>query len=216
MEIDELNKLFKSFCAKGDEVRPVLNNPFVQELDGRDAICATEGHALIIKKNAFGYESIAAVRSNKPDVSLAIPKDECVHEITYDMVNSALGRVPTSNTEYVECPNCDGFGKVEWNCVDINGKSHANNFQCPWCYGRGVIKHSCERHLSDNYFISIDGIPLQLKFTQLLCNALKCLGTFKCVGCGAHTLKLENEDYIMMLSGIWASEDLGTRLIKVL
>lgn len=201
MENSDLRDFFLKFCSK-DEIRPVLQEPFIQKVHCQDAVCATDAHVLLVKRIWDGKE-VTVAQSDTPKIEPVIPTEECNHRFDPNKLNDALSKVPTVPYKTIECEYCGGSGVVGWYYKDKDGEEFIKDFDCPHCDGEGEYKVSGVSY-KPFWFVNIGDVIISTRYAELLKTAVGQLGDFAYVAIPEkHILKLENKDYIMVFMGVW-------------
>ena len=144
-------------------------------------VCATNGYSLIrVKANVLSGEYAP---TDKMD--LLIPEDNCDYLITDKDIEEAFAGVPHEEeirkiSDEVECPECGGYGVVDWEYTDRKGNFYNYEHDCPVCKGRGSIGGETEktgRMIPDRYAsIGVGNNCLKAEEVQILLDAMKLIG----------------------------------------
>lgn len=171
-------ELLDLFIDANNDLRPMYAKPYLK--DGY--VHATNGYRLIrIKAESLNGEYEPTDKMNLP-----IPNDNCDYLITDKDIEKALASVPHEVEvikigEDVECSECAGSGKVDWEYTDNNGKMYEYEYDCPVCGGTGYAEEAQEKKTGKmipcwtasigvgNSFIRVDNI-------QALLEAMKIIG----------------------------------------
>ena len=139
MKIKNEKKALQMFCAT-DGCREWMFTPFFNDMDeGR--LMATDGY-VIIRIDASLIRGKYEHRSQRiPPVLL----DACYTDRTvlFSDIEEAFNRfvlVPEKVSKdggSIECPECDGTGRVEYEYEDLSGNTHWHEEFCPICFGTG-------------------------------------------------------------------------------
>lgn len=171
-------ELLDLFIDANNDLRPMYAKPYLK--DGY--VHATNGYRLIrIKAESLNGEYEPTDKMNLP-----IPNDNCDYLITDKDIEKALASVPHEEEvikigEDVECSECAGSGKVDWEYTDNNGKMYEHEYDCPVCDGTGNAEEVQEKKTGKmipcwtasigfgNSFIRVDNV-------QTLLEAMKIIG----------------------------------------
>ena len=172
-------ELLDLFIDANNDLRPMYYaKPYLK--DGY--VHATNGYRLIrIKAESLNGEYEPTDKMNLP-----IPNDNCDYLITDKDIEKALASVPHEEEvikigEDVECSECAGSGKVDWEYTDNNGKMYEHEYDCPVCDGTGNAEEVQEKKTGKmipcwtasigfgNSFIRVDNV-------QTLLEAMKIIG----------------------------------------
>ena len=112
--------------------RPWCGKPFKQ--DGY--ICASDSHVLMrIKETLCEAEYEENPDGNKPpEVGKIVPERNIDKPLLKRQLKKALDKTGKISTD---CPECGGYGIVEWEYKDRHGDVHTHRGDCPICHGSG-------------------------------------------------------------------------------
>ena len=129
--------LFDLFMYADKALVPKYPKPYLK--DGY--VHATDGYKIIrIKADTLNgkYEPTDKMRLEWPD-------ENCDYLTTDKEIEKALASVPQVEEEIkigddIDCPECDGTGKVYWEYTDRHFETHQSEFDCPVCGGDGYAE----------------------------------------------------------------------------
>ena len=171
-------ELLDLFVDADNDLRPMYANPYLK--DGY--VYAVNGFRLIrIKAEILNgeYEPTDKMR-------LPIPNDNCDYLITDKDIEKALASVPQEEEvikigEDVECLECAGSGKVDWEYTDNNGKMYEYEYDCPVCDGTGYAEETQEKKTGKmipcwTSSIGFGNSCIRVDHVQTLLEAMKIIG----------------------------------------
>ena len=124
--------LLEPFCDVNPN-HPEMNTPFYHPK--YKEVWATNGHILIrIPPERLVEEYNKFDRLTLPELG-----ELCHKRLSLDALKRALDKLPTKH--FTTCPECDGYGNVEWEYHDKDGDRHEMEEECPVCKGDGEILH---------------------------------------------------------------------------
>lgn len=131
---DNYREILRLFEGK-DEMRPAMMQPFFQE----DYVLATDAHTLICFKKELLKDIDFTSDEKAPNAFGIIPVGNNI-DIEFDTktIRSKIeeSKVLEANTYLItqtKCPDCDGFGYVNYEFEDHKGNTHEKELQCPTC-----------------------------------------------------------------------------------
>lgn len=135
-------ELLDLFIDANNDLRPMFAKPYLK--DGY--VHAVNGFRLVRIK----AESLKGEYEPTDKMNLPIPNDNCDYIITDKDIQKALESIPQEEEvikigEDIECPECDGHGKVYWEYTSRNGKFYECEHDCPVCDGTGYAEESQEK-----------------------------------------------------------------------
>jgi len=131
---DVYHQILSLFVSK-DKLKPELMAPFIQE----NFAIATDAHAVIcFKKELLGETKIEA-NEKAPNALAVIPTEENM-SIEFDSIEMRKQILKSRKLadeifEVTEskCPDCDGYGFVDYKFSDYKGNTHKEDMTCPTC-----------------------------------------------------------------------------------
>lgn len=141
MKIKNEKKALQMFCNENEEIREDFRHPFVSEKDG-GLIYATDGNALlkVDPKLVRGKYPISQIHlsddwTENRDIVINLDKiEEARKEVV--MVEEEVESV---SSDYCTCPDCDGYGRVDYYYKNYRGEVFFQSHTCPTCSGEGHI-----------------------------------------------------------------------------
>lgn len=136
------SELLDVFIYRDDDMRPGLESPMEQ--DGY--ICATDTRiAIRIKKEMTTgeYEHRAT-----PTFARVFPESKPKYSIRVNTISEAISKCGLSMAAFVDCPECNGSGEVEWHYHDKDGDTHTHDDECPLCHGDGTALNGINKFIS--------------------------------------------------------------------
>lgn len=133
--------IFDIFVYSEDDMRPSLEKPMEQN----GYICATDTHiAIRIRKEMLNgtYEC-----RESPNFARVFPAGKREFFITHRAIADAIAKCGLDEVMYVDCPECDGTGQVDWYYHDDNGDTHTREGECPVCGGDGNAFNGAKRYI---------------------------------------------------------------------
>jgi len=126
-----LGDVFSMFLSK-DELRPVLQNPFIKS----NKVCATDGYALVYIDEKDCFFDFTNEYENAPNIDAVVPTPN-IHK-KLNVCNSDFEKFKTEDEykivgEDIKCSECGGDGEVEWEY-----ERWTKSFDCPKCDGDGL------------------------------------------------------------------------------
>lgn len=196
-------KTLLRFTNPNEEFNEFMRRPFLYELDGKNVAVATDGIVLCIAKD--GCPNVGELTSTrKPNIERVIPPEKCDSLLSLKDVYEALAKVPMVHDN--ECPECGGEGQVryEYYC-ESDYTTDYKTFDCPYCSGRGLVEDSQAPLVYDTaYAVSINNqtfYPKSIKRLADILTGLELTYVPYCVNVAMHLMKIETEQYIILLSG---------------
>lgn len=208
-----LNALMQCRDTAGHYVE--LANPHYYKMpNGQMVAFASDAHTLLVVKNVEGYlDKWEFEPTTNPNIASAIPTEPCNQSLNAANLCGIFAQVPTLPYRMVRCPECAGDGDVYWRYTDSTDKEHIKPFPCPICYGRGEVKREGTT-LDKNYAFEMGEVQFTVGDIERLCNLLNILGIADIpMVLGRRTLKLENDDYLIVVSAI-TEDNRHKRVIK--
>lgn len=133
--------LLDIFIYREDDMRPSLEKPMEQ--DGY--ICATDTHiAIRIKKEMLTGEY---EQRDAPNFARIFPASKPKYSITLKAILEAIAKCGLDEVRYVDCPECNGSGEVDWYYHDKDGDTHTHEDKCPVCRGDGTAFNGVRRFI---------------------------------------------------------------------
>ena len=171
-------ELLDLFIDANNDLRPMYAKPYLK--DGY--VHAVNGYRLIrIKAESLNGEYEPTDKMNLP-----IPNDNCDYLITDKDIEKALASVPHEEEvikigEDVECSECAGSGKVDWEYTDNNGKMYEYEYDCPVCDGTGYAEEAQEKKTGNmipcwTASIGFGNRCIRVDHVQTLLEAMKIIG----------------------------------------
>lgn len=182
MKIKNEKEVLQAFCENDDELRPVLNSPFLCEPTGE--VRASDGHIMLMVDPKLLRRKYAA---SDFGAKLTIPRQNSNTIVKLDDIEEVFNQfepVPEmieEDGDECECPACEGEGTVQWEFTDPDGKTYYMDEDCPVCYGTGeTVEHHkvpTGRMLPpmDAMFV-IDGVRFSAYYMMKAVNGLRLLG----------------------------------------
>ena len=171
-------ELFDLFVDADNDLRPMYAKPYLK--DGY--VHAVNGYRLIRIK----AEMLNGKYEPTDKMKLAIPNDNCDYLITVKDIEKALASVPQEEEtirigEDVECTECGGSGKVDWEYIDRNGKFYEYQYDCPVCDGTGYAEEAQEKKTGKmipcwTSSIGFGNMCIMTYHAQTLLEAMKIIG----------------------------------------
>jgi RecJ-like exonuclease len=125
----ETIEFLESLCDELNE-RDLLKQVF----QANGYLCATDAHILIRIKPDKSFD-LSAFNDFSDKVKVHFFEKNCNHVIGLNSLREAISKIPIKDVrEKIECPECDGYGTVEWEY-----KENSKEFDCPKCDGHGDI-----------------------------------------------------------------------------
>lgn len=209
MTEQQTKDLLQSFCAT-DDIRPKLAAPFTSH----GKVCASDTrNAIIIDSELVPWASEYAQREEFGKVLLDIAHNYN-WRITLADVNDAVSKIPLADEEIDNretCPECDGYGEVEWSYEDKDLHTHHEYHECPVCDGSGYIGRivkSGKQILDDRYPIAIGLFVVASETLLLIKRTMEAVGvteaTIKAMYCNS-PCKIQMTDGIYMVFMPWVN-----------
>lgn len=181
MKIKNEKEVLQAFCDKDDELRPVLNSPFLFEPTGE--VRASDGHIMLMVDPKLLRRKYAA---SDFGAKLTIPRQNSNTIVKLDDIEEVFNQfelVPEmieEEDDECECPACEGEGTVQWEFIDTDGKTYYMDEDCPVCDGTGEAMHHkvpTGRMLPpSNAMFVIDGVCFLAYYMMKAVNGLRLLG----------------------------------------
>lgn len=174
-------ELLDLFIDADNDLRPMYAKPYLK--DGY--VHAVNGYRLIRIK----AETLNGEYEPTDKMMLAIPNDNCDYLITDKDIEKALASVPQEEEvikigEDIECPECAGSGKVDWEYTDNNGKMYEYKYDCPVCDGTGYAEETQEKKTGKmipcwTASIGVGNKCIRVDHAQTLLEAMKIIGVIE-------------------------------------
>lgn len=133
--------LLDIFIYREDDMRPSLEKPIEQN----GYICATDTRiAVRIKKEMLTGEY---EQRDAPNFARVFPASKPKYSITFEAILEAIATCKLSETLFVNCPECNGSGEVEWYYHDKDGDTHTHEDECPVCRGDGTALNGVRKFI---------------------------------------------------------------------
>ena len=130
-------ELLGPFCDINPN-HPEMNTPFYHPK--YKEVWATNGHILIrIPPERLVEEYDKFDRLTLPELG-----ELCHKRLSLDALKRALDKLPTKH--FTTCPECDGYGNVEWEYHDKDDEYHRMEEECPVSTPEiGIRQHLCHQ-----------------------------------------------------------------------
>lgn len=142
------SKFLDNFC---DSSRERFSSPF---LNG-DYVVATDTHALVVV-NKEEVESDDPLKESEKDYIAIVEsgKGDEVRNITftYNELLDALKQVEISADNEHLCPDCDGYGEVDFEYHSTHDYEYTMRGECPVCNGTGINSNFIYLHKVTGWF----------------------------------------------------------------
>ena len=125
-----------------DDLRPALKTPFIQD----ELAIATDGSIVI----SFDKSLISEINFNSdgrpPNAKAVIPEEDVMDvRFSTEAVRNVIESLENKyNQQYKmtvkTCPDCTGWGEVEYKFVQYNGEVSEMEGCCPTCIGCGQVE----------------------------------------------------------------------------
>lgn len=184
------SKFLDNFC---DSSRERFSSPF---LNG-DYVVATDTHALVVV-NKEEVESDDPLKESEKDYIAIVEsgKGDEVRNITftYNELLDALKQVEISADNEHLCPDCDGYGEVDFEYHSTHNYEYTMRGECPVCNGTGINSNFIYLHKVTGWFdktltaIETCNIWFNPKYIDDLVRIMDELSVTSCtMECGGHT-----------------------------
>lgn len=168
---DQLPALLETFCCK-DDSRPSLRKPIMQ--DGY--LHATNTHIAIRIRKDLMPSTATYIVHERPDFARVFFPRKYSATLNTKLLGDAIKETCGDNpSEFIDCPECGGFGKVEWEYIDKDRDTHCRDFECPICDGDGSIQ------VSKHKVIVIDESKFSAVNLDIIHRALEFFKTENCL-----------------------------------
>ena len=183
------SRFLENFC---DSSRERFSSPF---LNG-DYVVATDTHALVVV-NKEEVESDDPLKETEKDYIAVVEagKGDEVRNITftYNELLDALKQVEISGDNEHLCPDCDGYGEVDFEYHSTHNYEYTMRGKCPVCNGTGINSNFIYLHKANGWFdktltaIETCGIWFNPKYIDDLVRIMDELSVTSCtMECGGH------------------------------
>lgn len=184
--------------------------PFVQEVNGKLAVNATEGQILLsvyddeLVKEYDPQESPACDRVYKSlDLDNGIKVTVSIEEIEHALQNVKKNVVVETDKD---CDECGCRGVVDWKYEDLNGNLHVKEDECPVCHGTGSIHEKLVERYDSKTVIQIGDCYFLAKMLDKVVDILKLLSV-KSIDCTTLDYRFisHNNDFSLVVMGVYPS-----------
>lgn len=179
MRLKNERKGLMKFCGVDDNLRPVLQKPFINK-NFDDEVWASDGHLLLIIQKGI-YRCKYHEESEKFKNRIPVKPVNCNSIVDFKNIDEACSRFKLEKElkkvgKEKECPECHGKGVVTWHY-----KSYDLEDDCPVCDGYGTTDDDCwvetgRMILPRESFLRIDGIVFSARIIIKAVEGLRLLG----------------------------------------
>ena len=184
------SRFLENFC---DSSRERFCSPF---LNG-DYVVATDTHALVVV-NKEEVESDNPLKESEKDYIAIVEsgKGDEVRNVTftYNELLDALKQVEISADNEHLCPDCGGYGEVDFEYHSTHDNEYTMRGECPVCHGTGINDNFLYLHKAHGWFdktltaIETCGIWFNPKYIDDLIRIMDELNVTSCtMECGGHS-----------------------------
>ena len=142
------SRFVENFCSDN---REKFCHPFING----DYVVATDTHAVVVvnKEEVESDDPLNVSDKDYVEIVESGTGDE-VRNITFnynDLLN-ALKQVPISSDSEHLCPDCDGYGEVDFEYHSTHDYEYTMRGECPVCNGTGINSNFIYLHKANGWF----------------------------------------------------------------
>lgn len=193
-----------------ETITKCIRTPFVQEVNGRLAVNATDGHILLsVYGNEFVNEYCLQEKPACDRVYKLLDLDSGIKTtISVEAIEKVLQKVERNVVVETDedCEECGCWGVVVWKYEDANGNLHEKEDECPVCQGKGSVHEKLVETYDPKTAIYIGQCYFTAKMLDRVVNILKLLSvtSMKCIVL-EDRLVSHNDDFSLIVMGMHSS-----------